>query len=1001
MDPFTSLSLATCILQIVDFGSRLVGNGHEIYKNGSVASFDQAKSAADDLKDLTRSLSSQLASVSGSASPLPNDEQRLKDLALETAEVAEELIQVVDFVARHGGKNKAWRSFRRALDAVFSKTKIDALSDRIDTLRNELILRVVVSLKARSDSPLQSAALDSRFESLTDQGKELARMLLDNNNFFTTGLDKVLHRQEEIAEAARLRHEETVAALATLRAGQSLYNSDDIQEVILRFLWFRLINDRQMDISAAYNGTFQWIFNTPSTFIPSHNTLPGFLRSGESCFWVSGKAGSGKSTLMKYIVGNPPRSYSVYGHKKSQQGLLRSILHIILGEYPQLVPIAFPAHCRFFSTRKLDREEPSLLELKAAFQLLATQAVVPLRICLFIDGIDEYDGDHVELVEYLRSVGSDSLKLVLSSRPTPACSAAFRFCPFLRLQDLTEDDIRTYVDGQLADDSNWVKIAENTTNESRKLVDRLPNEIVERCSGVFLWVVLVVRRLQSGLRDGASIEDLLASLDQLPTELEDLYRRMLQGLSPFHQRQASMALQIMYQSAKLPSGNTSLARRMHLLKLSFALDHPDSSIDAEITELPSEEHFRRRGLVVDIVTNRCCGLLEVSPGDEVQFIHKSVVDFLDNADVWADLQRITSSFGFDANASRAAASLRMIKVAPKSSLLWRVVGQALQECRLAELSTGKSHGWLLEEMDAAMETHWQRATSESRCWTDASLTSPPLWYTWFSKPGGPVPYESLFSVACRAGLTRYVEDVISSIDANPIDACCPRNNSPESPPSSLPQIALDCTVHELSRIDWYVEPDLRDSYLAILSLAVRDGADPNMRVYKNGQSSWQLAVQLATLDPCRSLEWFQTWAIILERLVQGGADICSLQFVDDARSITFDDTTEVSVRWAKSPLAIIQSAFLLAERYARPSMARKLRVIYRGLERVIRQRGGYSKVVVEEVIMGSEEEWIMVTEGEEEEEESEEEVSDEEESDEEESDEGGSEEGGSDERDFA
>lgn len=640
---------------------------------------------------------------------MTNHQQRLRDLASETSKVAEELIQLVEFVARHGGKNKAWGSFRRALDAVFSKKKIDALSDRIDTLRNELIFRVVVSLRTRKEAPLQSAALDSRFESWSDQSKDLARMLLDNRNFFTTGFDKVLHSQEEAAEAARLRHEETVAALATLRglsavqpqSGVSgldtLHSLDDIQETILRFLWFRFISDREVDISTAYDGTFQWVFKDPNTTTLPHNTLPDFLRSGEGCFWVNGKAGLGKSTLMKYLAGNsrtrdllnvwargePLLCASFYFWtagttlQKSQQGLLRSILHTVLSEHPELIPIAFPTHCRYFSRRKLDNEDPSLGELNAAFQLLTAQTIMPLRLCLWIDGIDEYDGDHVELVQYLRSSCSSRLKLILSSRPTPPCLAAFESCPLLRLQDLTRNDIRTYVQGQLAEDRNYVKmIKETAVGHTRhlELLRGMPAELEEKSSGVFLWVVLVVKSIQSGLRDRISIEDLLASVDHMPTELEGLYRGMLNQLSPFHKRQASMVLRIMYNFTKFPVLLFGMPADkyygiMTALKLSFALDDPDSSLDAEIAEISWDEQSRREDIVRGIVTNRCCGLLEViirrhpfqNAPMEVKFIHKSVLDFLDNADIQEDLKTTTSSDDFNPNVSLAASSLSLLK----------------------------------------------------------------------------------------------------------------------------------------------------------------------------------------------------------------------------------------------------------------------------------------------------------------------------------------------------
>jgi hypothetical protein len=74
MDPFTCLSLATSIIQIVDFGFKLVGKGHELYKNGSIASVDQARIVANDLKGVAETLSRELNSVSTSAHKLTDDQ---------------------------------------------------------------------------------------------------------------------------------------------------------------------------------------------------------------------------------------------------------------------------------------------------------------------------------------------------------------------------------------------------------------------------------------------------------------------------------------------------------------------------------------------------------------------------------------------------------------------------------------------------------------------------------------------------------------------------------------------------------------------------------------------------------------------------------------------------------------------------------------------------------------------------------------------------------------
>ncbi|KAF2805600.1 uncharacterized protein BDZ99DRAFT_524565 [Mytilinidion resinicola] len=524
MDPFTALSLATSIVQIVDFGSRLVGRGREIYKKGSIASFDEAKSVAGDLKDLTRSLESVLESVSTSGeseSTLSADETKLKNLASETAKVADELIQLVDFVSCHHGKHSPLKSFRQALDAVFNKRKLTEMSDKLDLLQNELILRVVVSLKMNpnSENSIQSARRDERFDQLKEEHKRIADVLLDNRKFFTTGRDNLLQRQNEESELDRVRYEETIAAIATLQGHvtardisttlyqDSLQHLGKIQEDILNFLWFRFMGDRRAEVSDAYRKTFEWVFNGRVPFGWALDSLSQWLQHGEGCFWISGKAGSGKSTLMKFI-GNEPRMQKLLATWADGEPLF---------QFSGLVPIVFPIHCRSIARSNLVND-PSLVELKEAFKLLTTQTVTPLKICLHIDGVDEYDDDHIELVEYLRSVCSPNLKLLLSSRPTSACSVAFASCPTLRLQDFTRSDILIYVTENL---DTHVRMRE-LVRINRHAVNELIGQIVSKASGVFLWVVIVVKALRNGLYNHDGIEDLQVRLNELPSDLDKL-----------------------------------------------------------------------------------------------------------------------------------------------------------------------------------------------------------------------------------------------------------------------------------------------------------------------------------------------------------------------------------------------------------------------------------------------------------------------------------------------
>lgn len=64
MDPLTSLSLATSIIQIADFGCKLTKKGYQIFKKGSTDSNDEIEQIAEGIKDLTLALSTSLTTAS-------------------------------------------------------------------------------------------------------------------------------------------------------------------------------------------------------------------------------------------------------------------------------------------------------------------------------------------------------------------------------------------------------------------------------------------------------------------------------------------------------------------------------------------------------------------------------------------------------------------------------------------------------------------------------------------------------------------------------------------------------------------------------------------------------------------------------------------------------------------------------------------------------------------------------------------------------------------------
>lgn len=107
----------------------------------------------------------------------------------------------------------------------------------------------------------------------------------------------------------------------------------------------------------------------------------------------------------------------------------------------------------------------------------------PLKICLFIDGLDEFDGDDGRIADLVSDAAkTGNVKLCVSSRPHVVFTDTFAKLPKLRLQDLTHPDTVTYVSDVLLNDRRMERLAESNPEQAQHLADR----VVTGASGVFL-----------------------------------------------------------------------------------------------------------------------------------------------------------------------------------------------------------------------------------------------------------------------------------------------------------------------------------------------------------------------------------------------------------------------------------------------------------------------------------------------------------------------------------
>jgi hypothetical protein len=147
LDPLTALSLAGNIIQLVDFSSKLVNKGREIYRAVDVALPEnlELEIVAKDLTTLVQRLMNHPGSDGDpSVSFTDPADSELYQICEKCKTTATELLAKLQEV-KVKGKHRRWKSFRQALKSVWTKDEVDGLARRLAVFRNQLQFRIMVS----------------------------------------------------------------------------------------------------------------------------------------------------------------------------------------------------------------------------------------------------------------------------------------------------------------------------------------------------------------------------------------------------------------------------------------------------------------------------------------------------------------------------------------------------------------------------------------------------------------------------------------------------------------------------------------------------------------------------------------------------------------------------------------------------------------------------------------------------------------------------------------
>lgn len=588
------------------------------------------------------------------------------------------------------------------------KGKFDEIQKKLEKYQKILDTRILAWLQASSIKHTEAFnALEKNVQGLLNsfrQGQGIFdQHLTDQGKITREHVDRQL---ESYNQASRDRLEQQT-----------------LKQRLLESLFFPEILSRKEQIADAHRGTCSWIFGPPKSNDTGHGKIdddiceldddeeryskdfeargneqaaeladndeeenngdkyakssrssvstqpwPDFLdwlEHGQGVYWMNGKPGSGKSTLMSYLTGHKRtvKALETWANgsdllipsfffwnlgtalQKSSQGLLRSLLYQIV-DHPksEFLPMAKSQMrtMHAWTERALLSEVNDYLKRKPA----------SLSLCFFIDGLDEFVGEQDTLLQSIKLLeATPRVKVCVSSRPEQVFIRAFRDAPQLRLQDFNHRDMTKTSKDKLYPALKAYRLREE------KEVQTLIASIVNRAEGVFLWFQIVVKDLIKGAQNHDTMQMLHVRLQRMPNTIENLYDHMLANQDSLYQQEATTYFHIL---ARLDDFATLLLFIFmnndngawdHVLANEYAFFESEE-VDTLCERLETRIRTCCMGLVEIDRDSRSyfpnLGLVHISvrypipPSKlahqlrQVRFIHRSVLDYLNHREFFQD-----------------------------------------------------------------------------------------------------------------------------------------------------------------------------------------------------------------------------------------------------------------------------------------------------------------------------------------------------------------------------
>lgn len=295
--------------------------------------------------------------------------------------------------------------------------------------------------------------------------------------------------------------------------------------------------DLAMELNKRHENSCQWILRTPQ-----YNTWASYpVDAHGKLFWISAAPGAGKTILSAFLI----RHLSAVSGTRALPVLF---VMFKAGHNEKRTALAAARTLTYQTLKCLNPKDQSLVEaliqrcnksgspqvrtFQSLWDLFCEHVVKLSSVTIVVDALDECKEGSTLAYSLWKLSQATQTKVLITSRREANLSSRMENCLSLNFgAQENDEDISRYLTTEI---SNSPKLTDPVVSRCLRehLKMDLSEYLLQSANGLFAWASLVLKELKSQI----TVKDILRTVDEIPSDLVDIYNVILRNIPTARRR---------------------------------------------------------------------------------------------------------------------------------------------------------------------------------------------------------------------------------------------------------------------------------------------------------------------------------------------------------------------------------------------------------------------------------------------------------------------------------